>query len=188
MRYVLASGSPRRREILARIVGEFELLPTGADESFDRDLPPQAVCTELAERKCRSAMRTLSCDTDAVIIAADTMVFKDGVYYGKPGSVGQACAILRALSGGVHEVYTGVAVTCGACVVIGYEVSRVYFSDFSEAGIAEYVALCKPFDKAGAYGIQEIAPYCGVRFDGAYDNIVGLPVELTKRLINEVQK
>jgi len=184
-RYILASASPRRHELLKRVLPEFIITPVDADESFDLSLPPDEVCIMLACRKATACAEKIKAEADDIIIAADTIVFKDGRYYGKPENADAAAVILQQLRGSTHEVYTGVAVCRGKITLSGFEKTAVNFGAFSDEMINNYIADKKPLDKAGAYGIQDIAGYCEVTHSGDYENIMGLPLKLTKALIEE---
>jgi len=183
-RYILASASPRRYELLQKIIGEFSVIPPHADERFDESLPPEKVCVMLAERK-DGGFRALP--DDVVIIAADTIVYKDGKYYGKPADGAEAAAHLTALRDSKHTVYTGVAVKRGNIMFSGYQKTRVIFGAFPDKMIYNYIAERHPFDKAGAYGVQDIEGYCKVKYLGDYDNVMGLPLGLTKKLIKKCE-
>ena len=161
---ILASGSPRRREILESVGAEFELLLPDVDETVP-PLPPERTVMTLAERKCRAALGMLPHGSERIVVAADTVVAYRGEIFGKPHTPDRAAQMLRTLSGTRHTVYTGIAVARGVC-----------FRELSEDEIRRYAATGEPLDKAGAYGIQERGSIFVRRIEGDYFNIVGLPV------------
>lgn len=184
MRYVLASKSPRRRELLKNIGMDFEVMTSDFDEStVPKDLEPQLYVQELA--LCKAMALVKSAPKDALIIGADTVVCSDGEILGKPCGRREAIAMLTSLSGKSHSVYTGVALVRAADAKgeTGCEKTTVYFDDISAEEIEHYVDTYRPFDKAGAYGIQEYAGVFVKKIDGDYFNIVGLPVHLLHRMI-----
>ena len=170
---ILASQSPRRRELLGRITEQFIVRPTGCDESFTC-ADPSEHARQLALRKCAAAV-TESAPEDAVI-AADTVVFLDGVLLEKPGSEAEAKAMLRRLSGHMHIVCTGVAVAYKGETRSFVQQTRVTFHELSDSLIDWYVATGEPMDKAGAYGIQGKGALLVEGIEGDYFNVVGLPV------------
>jgi len=215
MRYILASASPRRHELLKRILPDFEIMPADVDENISEDLPPEVYCVTLAESKASvilSAAKNIPTrrisvavgeerprdnaiftqvnlpSSEAVTIAADTIVYKDGKYYGKPKDKKEAAEHLRTLRNASHKVYTGVAVASNGKIVSGYQKTAVIFGDFPDNAIDRYIAEQKPYDKAGAYGVQDIEEYCRVEYFGDYENVMGLPLGLTEELINKITK
>lgn len=170
---VLASASPRRRDLLARLGVAFEVRPTDADETWpDLDLGPAAEAVAL--RKARAAEAP-----GALVLAADTVVSLDGDVLGKPPTPEAARRTLRRLSGRTHRVVTGLALRYGDRETTAHAVTAVTFGDLSDAEIAAYVATGSPLDKAGAYGIQDDAGALLVeRVEGDYPNVVGLPLRL----------
>ncbi len=194
---VLASSSPRRRELLEREGVSFVVQSADVDESLESDLlrQPEEAVKKLAERKAGAVVQQVLGDPDyvgaAAIIGADTVVVLGDKIYGKPADEEDAHRILRELSGRTHEVITGVSVWLVSAppskeVSLGFrtftETSRVTFKALSDEAIAEYVAGGEPMDKAGAYGIQGDGGALVDRIDGDFDNIVGLPVS---RLLEE---
>jgi septum formation protein len=174
MRIVLASGSPRRRELLEAAGLSFEVIPSPAEEIQDAGLGMAGLCEENARLKAAAVSVP-----GAVVIAADTLVFIDGEPLGKPQDMAEAHRMLRRLSGQTHQVCTGV------CVVDAegkgktfHAVTNVVFRELDEADISEYLATTNPLDKAGAYGIQDRGELIVERISGAYDNVMGLPVGL----------
>ena len=185
MRVILASKSPRRRELLGKLFSDFEIIVSDADESLPADHTP-AECAEIvAVRKGRAV--ALEQGDDALVISSDTMVEIDGIILGKPESVADAHRMLSMLSGRVHNVHTGVAVHYRGRSVSGVDTTRVEFRSLTDAEIDEYISTGEPIDKAGAYGIQGLGGRFVVGFDGNYDTVVGLSVSLTERLIEEAR-
>ena len=180
---VLASGSPRRRELLAGMGYDFTLCATDVDESIDG--APEDQVRALALRKGEAACALCP---NAVVIAADTLVALDGKTLGKPEDDAEAAAMLRALSGRAHDVLTGLCVTDTAtgrrtlCV----ERTRVRFRPLTEAEIDAYVATGEPSDKAGAYAIQGGAAGFVEAFEGSYTNVIGLPTERLQEILDDM--
>lgn len=181
---ILASQSPRRRELLGRITEDFLVRPTGCDESFTCADPAEHA-RQLALRKCAAAV-TESAPDDAVI-AADTVVFLDGALLEKPRSEQEARAMLRRLSGHTHTVCTGVAVAYRGETRSFAEQTRVTFHALSEGLIDWYVATGEPMDKAGSYGIQGKGALLVKGIEGDYFNVVGLPIASLYRLLLDMQ-
>lgn len=177
---ILASGSPRRRELLSRMGYDFEICTPDVDERAD-GLASQIVRT-LAIRKARAAAALY---TEGVIIASDTLVSLDGAPLGKPSDASDACRMLRALSGREHEVFTGVCIIDAATGKQEVRVDRtgVWFRELSDGEIAGYVQTGEPMDKAGAYAIQGGAGAFVERFDGSFENVVGFPVDVVAEML-----
>ncbi|SCM59847.1 Maf-like protein [Petrimonas mucosa] len=183
-RLILASNSPRRKELLSGIdIGyEVRTLPD-IDESYGDDLSPEQVAEFLAGKKASAYMSQLK--EDELLITADTIVLLDGKVYGKPTDNAGAKEMLRELSGQTHRVITGVCLTSLTKQVTFSEVTRVTFADLSEEEIAYYVEKYSPMDKAGAYGVQEWIGYVAVKkIEGSYFNVMGLPIH---RLYEELK-
>lgn len=170
-RIILASQSPRRRELLGRIIDGFEVMVTHADESVDGNPPPQEYVMELALRKARAIS-----EKDAVVIGSDTVVALDGEILEKPESREHARRMLKRLSGREHTVYTGVAIKDAERELVDFEATRVLFDELSDDIIDRYIATGEPMDKAGAYGIQSLGCALVKKVDGDYANVVGLPL------------
>jgi len=175
MRVILASKSPRRAELL-RVMGlrDFTVLPAPGEERVPVGLAPGETVVRIAEQKARAAAAL--CTPDDLIIAADTLVYLDGVPLGKPADAEEAAAMLRRLSGARHTVYTGLALQRGDRRITDCEATDVFFRELEEAEIAAYVATGEPMDKAGAYGIQTLGCVFVRRLEGDYFNVVGLPL------------
>lgn len=190
MRIVLASASPRRRELLTQIGIPFEVHVSDVEESVTTAVPAEVV-QELSRRKAEAVMRAIRPGTGLtggngagfeplLVIGADTIVACDGAILGKPKDAGDAVRMLRLLSGRAHGVYTGVTFVydCGQespRIHSFYEMTRVCFAPMTEEEIADYVATGDPFDKAGAYGIQGFCARYITGIEGDYNNVVGLP-------------
>ncbi len=176
-RIVLASGSPRRRELLAGLGFNFEvrLLPD-IDESFDADLPGEEIASTISRKKAEAYKSTIS--DDELIITADTIVYIDRKVLGKPKDDDEARDMLHTLSGRTHQVITGVTLLTTEKQLTFCCNSSVTFSRLTEEDINYYINNYHPLDKAGAYGIQEWIGYIGVeRIEGSYFNVMGLPVQ-----------
>lgn len=179
---ILASASPRRRELLAGLGVKFEVLAAEVTEHEAPDADPRAMVRHNAALKAEWVARLRP---RALVLGADTTVFVDGVVLNKPRDLAEARAMLRRLSGRPHAVYTGLAVrrqADGLAVDEGVE-SQVTFKVLDEAVIDRYLARVNPLDKAGAYAIQEETGLIIAGWSGSYTNIVGLPVEETKQIL-----
>jgi len=176
---VLGSASPRRRELLRRLLSDFEVIPSAVEERL-ADGPLVDAVARLAEEKARAVA---AAHPGAVVLGADTIVVIDDEPLGKPADSGVARAMLQRLRGRPHEVLTGVAVVAGARVFTGTEVTRVLMARYSDELVARYVASGAPLDKAGAYAIQDLDGALVESIVGSYTNVVGLPLELTARLL-----
>jgi septum formation protein len=181
---LLASASPRRREILENLGFEFEIIPTGVDEDEVPWHDPVGAAKLLAEIKAVEAQRTRPRKT---IIGADTIVLCEGVRMGKPVDDEDARGMLERLSGRPHEVVTGLALVAPPNVrIIDAERTTVVFREISAGEIGKYIATGEPFDKAGAYAIQGYASAFVDRIEGCYFNVVGLPVALLMRMFKRL--
>mgnify|MGYP002513622400 FL=1 len=182
---ILASNSPRRKELLGGlgIAYEVKAMPD-VDESFPTDLESEEIPVYIAKKKVDAYKPIMQ--SDELIITADTIVWLDGIVMGKPKDAGEACEMLRRLSGRTHQVITGVCVTTIDKQVSFSTVTDVTFDELTEEEIEYYVTHFKPMDKAGSYGIQEWIGYVGVRsISGSYFNVVGLPIQ---RLYSELKR
>ncbi|HEY8768500.1 MAG TPA: Maf family protein [Dehalococcoidia bacterium] len=175
MRFVLASASPRRRELLALLGFPFDVRPADIDEDAGRSRDPQIVARRLARTKAEAARLT---EPDAPIIAADTIVSYESTLLGKPRDAGEARRMLRMLRGQTHDVVTAVALMPpGRRSILGRQpLTRVTMRDYTDAEIEATTARGDPFDKAGAYAIQDAALRPVERYEGCYCNVVGLPL------------
>lgn len=174
MELILASKSPRRRQLLEQMGLQFRVLTAEADETMDPTKPVDQEIGRVSRLKAEAVRSQLQ--PDALIIAADTLVCIDGKRLGKPHTAQEAAQMLRQLSGRHHTVMTGVSVTCGERTETFTELTHIHFRALSEAEILAYVATGEPMDKAGAYGIQGLAGLFVSRLDGDYYNVMGLPI------------
>lgn len=170
---ILASGSPRRKELMAYITPNFSVITRPTDETVPQSLSPREVVEELALRKAIAVAEEYPSDT---VIGADTVVALDGVLFGKPEDEADAARMLSALSGREHTVYTGVAVLSTEQQTVFSEATAVRFRPLSQKEIASYIATGEPMDKAGAYGIQERGALLVEGITGDFYNVMGLPV------------
>lgn len=182
---VLASGSPRRRELLGEMGIEFEIDIPDVDENVEGQ--PHQMVKLLAERKARAVAEKRR---DGLIVAADTLVALDGRALGKPADDEEAKEMLRSLSGRTHDVFTGVCVMDAASGRYMVEADRtgVCFRAVSESEIEAYVASGEPRDKAGAYAIQGGAGAFVAGYEGSRTNVIGLPVELLDKMLREMNQ
>jgi len=182
-RIVLASQSPRRRELLTLVGIPHEVMPADVDESVFGDEAPAAYTERLAREKATVIARRAP---DAVVVAADTTVVIDGTILGKPDDEADARRVLRILSGRTHSVHTAVAVARGGELVSGVEDVSVTFRPLGDEEITAYVATGEPMDKAGSYGIQGYGATIVERIDGDYFAVMGLPLVRLTRLLARV--
>ena len=184
-RIILASNSPRRRELLGGLGYTYEVrVLDGIDESYPESLRGSDVAAYISRVKADAYRKTMA--DDELIITADTIVCLDDKVLGKPADENEAVAMLRSLSGRTHQVYTGVTIVTVEESSTFVSRSDVTFAALTEEEILHYVSQYRPMDKAGAYGIQEWIGYVGVeRIEGSYFNVMGLPVQ---RLYTELRK
>lgn len=179
---VLASASPRRRELLAAAGLDFTVDTSEVDETPRAGERPVDYVRRLAEAKARAVAAR---HPAAMVLGADTTVVVDGDILGKPADDGEARAMLARLQGRAHQVLTGVALIRGNWSRVDVATTDVWFAPMSAAEIDAYVASGEPMDKAGAYGIQGLASRYVSRIDGSYANVVGLPVAMVSALMAE---
>lgn len=179
---ILASQSPRRRQLLEQAGIPFEVKVSEAEETFPADMPIAEVPVFIARQKAEAVARFYS--SSEIIVAADTIVVLDGNIIGKPEDRADAIRILSALSGRVHEVITGVVIRYDGKEDAFSQVTEVHFKSLSEEQIIYYVDHYQPFDKAGAYAIQEWIGAVGIdRINGCFYNVMGLPIsQVSERL------
>lgn len=183
MSIILASNSPRRRELLAQIgIRDFQILSPDVDEAVEPGLSPARMVEALSLRKAQAAAGRAGAED--LIIAADTVVALDGRVLGKPQDQGEAFAMLSALSGREHRVYTGVTVLRGGQAATEHEETAVAFRALSPEEIRDYIATGEPMDKAGAYGIQGVGALLVQGIRGDYCNVVGLPLFRLGRMLS----
>lgn len=179
---ILASGSPRRRELLDLMGLTYTVETPDVDESFSSR--PSETVMEISRRKAAAVAARHS---DSIVIAADTLVFADGAL-GKPHTPERAKEMLRSLAGNWHHVYTGITVinTRSGRILRNVDKTRVHLVPMTEQEIDAYVATGEPLDKAGAYGIQGMGGMFVDRIDGSYSNVVGLPMSMLRIMLAQV--
>ena len=183
MDIILASQSPRRRELLERMgVRDFRVVTPDIDEHMDRELPPEELVRRISLEKALAVQEQEG--NTSIIIAADTVVALDGAILGKPHSREEAVSMLTALSGRTHQVYTGVTLARGEEILTEHEVTAVTFRPLTAAEIEAYVQSGEPMDKAGAYGIQGLGALLAERLEGDYFNVMGLPLCRVGRMLS----
>jgi septum formation protein len=172
MKIILASSSPRRKELLAKIVDDFVVINSSVDEKIAK-IDVKKLPIELAKRKAKAVFIT---HNDSCVIGADTIVYIDGEVLGKPKDFSLAVAMLKKLQGRVHHVYTGVCIINRMKEIEFLEDTKVYIAPMSDEEIAEYVTKEKPYDKAGGYGIQTSFAKYIKKIEGDFYNVMGLPL------------
>ncbi|MEL7208359.1 MAG: Maf family protein [Actinomycetota bacterium] len=181
-RLVLASASPRRRQLLESAGLRFDTMPVDIDETPGADEPPAVLVERLARAKAAEGLCRLADKHRVVVIGADTVVALGDEVFGKPASASEARTMLSRLSDGSHHVYTGVAVATGTRLEAMVDTTVVHFRSLDAAEIDCYVASGEPMDKAGAYGIQGRAGIFVDRVEGSFHNVVGLPLHVVDQL------
>jgi septum formation protein len=180
---ILASSSPRRKELLETLHLSFVISSSEVDESFNPGTPPEKVVMELAERKARAVFNK---NPESFVIGADTIVVANHEILGKPTDEAEAISMLKILSGTQHEVYTGVSIMSPDKKTCFYEKTEVWFWELTDDEIRSYVKSGEPLDKAGAYGIQQLGSMLVKKIHGDYFAVVGLPVARTVRELKKV--
>ncbi|ALC89795.1 septum formation protein Maf [Bacillus sp. FJAT-18017] len=175
---ILASSSPRRKELLENLQLTFHIYSSDVDESFAPGSSPEDIVMGLAERKAVAVSHDHPGD---FVIGADTIVVADGNVLGKPANREEAIGMLKLLSGSVHHVYTGVAIISPEAKSRFYEKTEVHFWELTDREIEYYADSGEPLDKAGGYGIQGLGGMLVKKIDGDYFSVVGLPVSRTVR-------
>ena len=178
MKVVLASASPRRRELLSLLISDFSCRAPDIDESMRQGEPAGDYVARLAAQKSRAID-----EPDAIVVGADTTVTVDGLILGKPSDHDHAAAMLQQLSGRWHEVFTGVSVRRGEHLISALAKTRVQFSELCAEDINRYLATDEPWDKAGAYAVQGRAGAFVRRIEGSYSAVVGLPLAETREAL-----
>lgn len=180
MKLILASQSPRRKELLARITSDFVALPADIDETVDLALTPQEYVLEMAQRKAQHIFKQ---NSESLVIGSDTIVAINGEVLGKPRDELDALRMLRQLSATTHHVYTGVYIMSKEQIEQQVVAAEVTFFELTETEIASYVATGDPLDKAGSYGIQGEAAFFVEQIKGDYHAIIGFPIAHVKRML-----
>ncbi len=184
---ILASGSPRRRELLQMMGLDFTVKTKPTDEVYPDTLPVDQVSEYLARLKAEAFREDVSADGKLIVIASDTTVAVDGEILGKPRDRGDAMAMLRKLSGKSHSVFSGVCIMSADGTETFTARTDVWFREISDEEIAYYVDNYKPYDKAGAYAVQEWIGAAAIsRMEGSYYNVVGLPTQMLYVKLNEM--
>ncbi len=179
MKWILASASPRRRELLTQVGLTFEVMVSDADENIEESLSPDELVKRLSLIKAAAVKEELSAkgaDGDSAVIGADTVVFHKGEILGKPKDEEDAFRMLKSLSGDTHSVYTGVTILLGDETITFANETKVVFDTISDEEIKRYIASKEPMDKAGAYGIQGLGGAFVTSIEGEYANVVGFPI------------
>ena len=171
---ILASKSPRRSEILRAAGIPFEIVSADADETPVKSVTAAELTMGLASRKLRAVFEKVG--DDKLILAADTVVCRNGEVFGKPKDDADAERMLTLLSDGWHEVYTGIAMQKNGKLIIDYDVTHVRMRKIGKSEIKAYIKSGEPADKAGAYAVQELGSVFVERLDGSFHNVVGLPI------------
>lgn len=183
----LASKSPRRRELLAGMGFEFEVMPTDVKETYSDTLSPVEVAEYLSQLKL-STVDVLQYPADSIFIACDTIVVLGNEILGKPKDDAEAYQMLRKLSGKEHVVVSGLTVRTRNCSLTDHRETRVKFRELTDEEIEFYVKKYRPLDKAGAYGVQEWIGYVGIEYIvGSFYNVMGLPTQLLWQMLSQVK-
>ena len=181
---ILGSQSPRRQELMQGLNLKFKVFIIDVDETYPQNLKREEIPVFIARKKADAYKDILK--DNSLLITADTIVWLDGNVFGKPKDEEDAIKILKQLSGKIHQVITGVCITTIKKSTVFDVITDVKFASFSDEEIKYYVENYKPFDKAGAYGIQEWIGFAGIEsVNGSYYNVMGLPIQ---RLYNELKK
>ena len=181
---VLASGSPRRQELLQRMgITDFDVRVPRTEEAYPAGLSPRQVVEHISREKAEAAAKL--CTPEEIVITADTMVFLDEARLGKPADEADALRMLTALQGRRHTVCTGVTVRQGDRVLTESESTEVYFRAATQAELLGYIATGAPMDKAGAYGIQGLGALLVEKINGDFFNVMGLPVLRLSRMLGQ---
>lgn len=180
---ILASGSPRRKQFLTDLGLDFTVLPTNIEEKFPADLQGKDIALYIATQKANAISNLKNND---LIITCDTVVWLDNTALEKPADEKEATEMLQKLSGKTHQVISAVCIKSVLKQELLYDITEVTFNDLCEKDIHYYVKNFKPFDKAGAYGIQEWIGLTGIeKLNGSYTNVVGMPVEKLYKQLNQ---
>ena len=189
MRIILASKSPRRKELLGRLYSDFEIITKETDETLPEGVHPREGVAILAERKGKAVFSELCSRgedlSDALIISSDTLVELFGEALGKPSSAEDACRMLKELSGKAHNVHTGISVCRGGRFFSATDSTEVVFRELTDEEIEGYVRSGEPMDKAGSYAIQGGGGKFVTEINGDFDTVVGLSVRLLSELIEK---
>ena len=183
MKLILASNSPRRRELLSKLGYPFEIIPSNCEE-ITTSAKPTDIVQDLASLKAREVFAT---HTDCVVIGCDTVVDFNGVIFGKPKDCSDASRMLHELSGNTHYVHTGVCILSSVGDWLFCDSTKVVFRSLSAKEIQDYIASGQAYGKAGAYGIQDDSHFAA-SYVGDFDNVVGLPTYRVKEILDSIYK
>lgn len=187
MRVILASGSPRRKELLKSITKDFEVIVSNSDESFQEGLTIEEQSKRIAYLKAKTVFDQTQ--GDRIVIGADTMVLKNGTIYGKPKDKQEAYQMLSNLQSAMNEVITGVSVLIEKDGIqkeySDYDIGKVYISSMNDREIQEWIDSGKAMDKAGAYAVQEEFAKYIEKIEGSYATVVGLPIHKVYQVIKQ---
>jgi septum formation protein len=182
----LASKSPRRRELLAGMGIDFDVLTTDVEETYDPSWSPEQIVMHLSKLKL-SPIDMAQYDPQTIFIACDTIVVVNGQIIGKPKDRADAERMLKMLSGNSHTVYSGLTVATPRKTLTDYRATEVFFDNLSDEIIQYYIDTYKPFDKAGSYGVQEWIGRVGIReIHGSFYNVMGLPTRLLWQMLSDI--
>ena len=182
---ILGSGSPRRKMFLEELGLDFEVRPKSVEEIYPKELQGQEISEYLAKLKATPFIKDL--ETNQIVITSDTVVWHNGTSLAKAADYDEAFKMLRTLSGDWHEVITSVCFTTKDAQESVSSITKVKMKDLSDEEIHYYIETCQPFDKAGAYGIQEWIGMIGIsEIQGSYNNVVGLPTHLVYKTLLEL--
>jgi septum formation protein len=184
-RLILASGSPRRQQFFTDLGFDFEIRLREIEEIYPADLKAQEITDYLAVLKSTAFEGEL--EIGDILVTSDTIVWHNGIALGKPKNFDDAVAMLCAISGATHEVFTSVCLKTTEAITVFHDVTKVTFGSLSDDEIHYYLETFKPFDKAGAYGIQDWIGLIGIsKIEGSYTNVVGLPTEKLYRFLDGI--
>lgn len=182
MKLIVGSKSPRRHQLLREMGCVFETRTKDTDESYPAGLQPYEVAAYISSQKAKALQDELQ--PDEVLLTADTIVCVDGIILGKPGDQNEAVEMLNKLSGKAHSVITAVSITRQENIQTEVCETTVFVKELSDQEIEEYIEKCKPYDKAGSYGVQEWFGAVAVeKIIGSYNNVVGLPTHIVYKLL-----
>ena len=182
----LVSQSPRRRELLAGMGVDFEILKTDVEETYDPSWTPEQIVMHLSKLKL-SPIDMAKYDSDTIFIACDTIVVVNGEIIGKPKDEADAARMLNMLSGSSHTVYSGLTVATPQKQLTDFRATEVVFDTLTDDMIQYYIKTYQPFDKAGSYGVQEWIGYVGIsEVHGSYYNVMGLPTRLLWQMLSAI--
>lgn len=182
MEVILASNSPRRKQLLKQIYDNFKVCPSNIDESYDSSLAIEQIPVYIASKKAIDIAKIYPND---IIISADTIVVINNQILGKPNCKKTAKKMLETLSNKTHQVITGVSIIFSGKQINFYELTQISFKELTDSEIENYILSDEPYDKAGGYAIQGKAGEFVVKIEGDYENVVGLPVKKLKQILKE---